>query len=69
MAQVKWLVARWGKRDARPFIGWHAGDRLRQQVGCRKVRVVLARDRGGKAQPALACLGRIEADENIFESH
>ena len=27
------------------------------------------RDRGGKAQPAFACLGRIEADEKIFESH
>jgi hypothetical protein len=30
---------------------------------------LLARDRGGKAQPALACLGRIEADEDILEGH
>ena len=33
------------------------------------MRLVLARDRSGKAQPAFACLGWIEADENILESH
>jgi hypothetical protein len=58
-----------GSRDAHPFIWWRARDCLGKEVSCRKVCLVFARDRRGKAQPTFACLGRIEADEDILERH
>ena len=68
-ASLRYLGRAGGSRDAYPLIGRHAGDGLRQNVGRRKMRLVFARDRGGKAQPVFAGLRRIEADEYILERH